>query len=242
MSKEKQLYSESFKVRSSEVRPDGKAKMQTIFDLFQETAGNHALKLNFDVTQLQEKQLTWVLHRLQVRIERYPEWRETVTVRTWPSGGDSLRAYRDFLILDSEENILGRALSYWLMIDLDSRRPVRIPNEVLNMAPSDIKHVLPVKKERPTPPEETDVEKIFSVRKSDLDVNNHVNNARYVEWITETLSEEELLQTLDIEFKSECSYGNEVRVTTHRSGEDRLVSNVSLNGRDRILATAEMTL
>lgn len=241
MPTDKQLFTESFKIRSSEVRPDGKVKVQTLCDLFQETAGNHALKLNFDVTQLHEKKLTWMLHRLDVRIERYPEWRETVTVQTWPSSGDNLRAYRDFLVLDSEEHILARALSYWLMIDLESRRPVRMPDEVLEMAPSDIEHVVPVRKERPTPPEEeTGSEKIFSVRRSDLDVNRHVNNVKYVEWIAETLPADNTVRSLDIEFKAECGYGNDIAVSSSRAEDNRFRSNVALRESGKILATAEM--
>lgn len=242
MSKEKKLFTETFKIRSSEVRPDGKVKVQTLCDLFQETAGNHALKLNFDVTQLHENQRTWMLHRLDARIERHPEWREAVTVKTWPSGGDTLRAYRDFLIFDAKENILVRALSYWLMIDLESRRPVRMPGEVHDMAPKDVEHVLPVKKVRPSPPAKADDEKIFSVRRSDLDVNRHVNNVKYMEWISETLPVEELVRSFDIEFKAECGYGDDIAVSSSRSGANMIHSNVVLKGSEKILVTAEIQL
>ncbi|MDX1618418.1 MAG: thioesterase [Balneolaceae bacterium] len=241
MIQEQPHYSESFKIRSSEVRTDGKLKVQNLCDLLQETAGNHALELNFDVTQLHEHSRTWMLHRIDIKIEQYPEWRDRVTVRTWPSSGDSLRAYRDFLVLDSAETVLARALSYWLMIDLESRRPVRIPQEVLEMAPAGAEHVLPVSKGRPSPPENSGIEKIFSIRRSDLDVNDHVNNIRYVEWITETLGEDDRIERLDIEFKAECGYGNDVEVGSERTG-NRVRSSVGIKEDEKILATAEMQL
>ncbi|MFH5831830.1 acyl-ACP thioesterase domain-containing protein [Halalkalibaculum sp. DA3122] len=92
MVRQKQVYSESCRIRSSEVCPDGKAKIQAICGLLQEIAGNHALQLNFDVTQFHNDNLTWVLHRLDLEIEQYTEWRDRVTVQTWPSGSDKLRS------------------------------------------------------------------------------------------------------------------------------------------------------
>ncbi|MDR8391801.1 thioesterase [Aliifodinibius sp. S!AR15-10] len=242
MVQEKQVFSEPFKIRSSEIRPDGKAKLQTICDLLQEIAGNHALQLNFDVTQLNEKNLTWVLHRLDVQIERYPEWRETVEVETWPAGGDKLRAHRDFQVWDEQGNIIIRALSYWLMIDRSNRRPVRIPDEVLNMASKDINHVIPVKKTRPSSPKSTESEKQFSVRYSDLDVNRHVNNIKYVEWVTETLPKYRLTKTMDIEFKAECNHGDTIKVATGPVKDNNTQSDVMIQGEGNVLATANLEL
>lgn len=242
MVQEKQVFTETFKIRSSEIRPDGKAKLQTICDLLQEIAGNHALTLNFDVTQLHEDNLTWVLHRLDIKIDQYPEWRERVTVKTWPSSGDKLRAHRDFVVLDEDGNRLIRALSYWLMIDLDNRRPVRIPQEVLNMAPRNVEHVIPIKSNRPQSPGATESEKTFSVRYSDLDVNRHVNNIKYVEWITETLPTDKLVKSMDIEFKAECGYGKNIKVQTDSLTGDLIHSDISIDNTGRVLATAEIQM
>lgn len=198
-------------MRSSEVTPAGQTHMATISDWLQETAGNHALRLNFDISQLNEKKLTWVLHRLHIQIDRYPRWREKVIVKTWPSAGDTLRAYRDFIILDSDGVEIGRSLSYWLMLNTESRRPVRMPREVLKMAPADIEHVLDIRKGRIAFDSKPDSSHRYSVRQSDLDINRHVNNVKYIEWAIETLPEAQEVTELDIEFKSECRQGDEIR-------------------------------
>lgn len=204
---------EEYKIRSSEVAPGGKARLQALCDLLQEAAGNHALRLNFDISQLQEQGLTWVLHRLHVQMDRYPSWRDTIKIKTWPSSGDSLRAFRDFIIMDNEDNVMGRALSYWLMMNVNTRRPVRMPQEILDMAPNDVDHVLDIKKERlsPLPEESVSTARDFSVRNSDLDLNRHVNNVKYIEWTLETLCEDVHPAELDIEFHGECSGGQTIR-------------------------------
>lgn len=207
----KYIYEEEFKIRSSEVAPNGKAKLQSICDLLQESAGNHALQLDFDISQLQQKNLTWVLHRLHVQIDRYPEWREVITIKTWPSSGDTLRAYRDFSIIDTEGQEIGRSLSYWLMLNTGSRRPVRMPKEVLAMAPKETKHVLDVNSSRIEAKQKMSGSKTFTVRRSDLDVNEHLNNVRYIEWALETLPETQNITELDIEFRTECTLGETIQ-------------------------------
>lgn len=221
MTKDITKHSESFTIRASEVDKTGKATLPSICALFQEVAGNHALKLNFDITQLHEQGLTWVLHRMDIKINRYPNWREKIIIETWPAAGDALRAYRDYKILDEEGNLLGVCLSYWMMINLKSRKPTRMPKEVLELRLSDIDHVLPVKSDRIKQFEEADVQKKFIVRKSDLDMNEHVNNARYVEWLMETYDESKayLVKNIDIMFMQECRA--EDIITSERKIEEK---------------------
>ena len=203
-------YREKYTIRSSEVAPDGKAKLQSICDLLQETAGNHALKLNFDISQLKEKNLTWMLHRLHVKMEKFPGWRDEITVKTWPSSGDTLRAYRDFIIMDERGEQIGQCLSYWLMINIETRRPVRMPEEVLKMAPADTQHVIEVRKNRIEFDEDTGGSKIFRVRRSDLDLNEHLNNVKYIEWALEALPDNSKVSEIDIEFLAECTESDEI--------------------------------
>lgn len=203
-------HQEKYKIRASEVDPNGRAKLQSICELLQEVAGNHALELNFDITRLQEQNLTWILHRLHIQMDRYPGWRERITIKTWPSSGDTIRAFRDFLLFDENKNEIGRALSYWLMFKTDSRRPVRMPKEILDMAPKDTSHVIEVKKERLPALSRPEKSKVFSIRRSDLDMNHHVNNTKYIEWALEAQPGDHSIAELDIEFHAECMYGDTI--------------------------------
>jgi acyl-ACP thioesterase len=212
-------YQESFKIRATEVDFDQKCTLSAICNLLQEVAGNHARELHFDITDLQENKLTWVLHRLFIKMDRYPDWRETIDVQTWPSSGDGLRAYRDFLILDSERNTIGKSLSYWLMMDIESRRPTRIPQEILQMAPKNIDHVLPVSDAWFSAIEGADSSQSFTVRKSDLDLNKHVNNVKYIEWALSCLPDESKVSEIDIKFMAEAVLGDTVIAESKESDD-----------------------
>lgn len=210
MADSKLIFEEKFKIRASEVNVKQEATLPSICNLLQEIAGNHARHLQFDITDLQQNKLTWVLHRLRLQVDRLPRWRENITIKTWPSGGDGLRAHRDFIIVDEDRNVLGRALSYWLILDIQNRRPIRIPENILNSVPRDSEHVLPVEKGDFTEIASYDSHQKFTVRRSDLDLNRHVNNVRYIEWALSCLPEGPGPSDIDIKFLGEAHLNEEV--------------------------------
>ena len=232
---------ETFDIRSSEVYPSQKAKLSSLCNLMQEVAGNHARMLDFDIMSLREKDLTWVLHRLHVQIDRYPEWRDRITIETWPSSGDALRAYRDFVLLDENGNEIGKALSYWIMLNTENRRPVRMPEKILDMAPRDITHVLPVRRNRVDLPGELTFDTTFKVRKGDLDVNEHLNNVKYIEWALEVVDSPLPVHNLDIEFRSECHNGDEVKAGSLMTKEE-VIYAMKRGESDEIVSVARTSL
>lgn len=241
MTKDTIRYDEEFKIRASEVDFNQRATLPAICDLLQEVAGNHAQQLNFDITDLQKDKLTWVLHRLCVDMDCFPKWRETITIETWPSSGDGLRAYRDFLIKDTEGNTIGKCLSYWLMMNIESRRPTRIPEKILQMAPKNTEHVLPVEKAHFLDIETPDFKNIFNVRKTDLDLNRHVNNVHYIEWALSCLPEDFTASEIDIQFLAESVTGDTVIATakevTGESGRS-YIHEITRASDQKILAKA----
>jgi len=241
MVREKQVFIESFKIRSSEVHTDGRATIQTICDLLQETAASHAFQLNVDISNLREQNLTWVLHRLQVRMSRYPSWRDTVIIKTWPSRGDTLRAYRDFQLLNENDEVIGAALSYWLMLNIDTRRPVRMPDEILDLAPDDVKHVFEVNTERLRSGDNYTVTDSYRVRRSDLDLNEHVNNVQYIDWAMNTLPEYRPVREMDIEFHGECGYGDQIVSSLDMVGEKFTRHKITQEEDNKLLALGELT-
>lgn len=235
-------HTETFKIRASEVGAGEKITLPALCGLFQEIAGNHALQLNFDITQLHQQNLTWVLHRMDIQVDRYPNWRETIIIETWPAAGDSIRAYRNYRVLDEEGNEIVRSLSYWMMINLETRRPVRMPQEVLDLRVTDLEHVMPIKTTRLKPFENPQEETKIRVRKSDLDMNRHVNNTRFVEWMMETYPEEEAseINGMDIIFLRESLAGDEI--SSQMKKQENIVLHQLINQDGETIALAECEL
>lgn len=127
-------YSEKIDIRGHYTDLEGRLIVKSLCDLFNDVANVQTYALKIDVPTLNEQGLTWMLHKLHILIDRMPEQGEKVTLETWPSGIDRLFAIRDFRMLDGEEVIL-RATSEWMVIDLNRRRPVRLPACVTETAP-----------------------------------------------------------------------------------------------------------
>lgn len=208
------LRKESFTLRAYECDRRGYASILTMCNFMQEAAGNHAAALGLSLENLQVKDLTWVLSRLCVRVMAYPCWHEEVEVETWPSAAGRLFAFRDFEISGAQRRYVVAA-SAWVLMDVRSRRPVR-------MLPI-IEEVLPL--ERGRAPQEQFLDRLvapaeetnkcsFRVRWLDIDANRHVNNVHYLAWALETVPQDIRrswqLQELRVEFLDESVLGDQV--------------------------------
>ena len=215
------VWNEPFHVRAYETDPHGYLTIQSLCDYLQEAASNHAEALDVSVARLSPLGLAWVLARLRVQVDDYPQWRERVQVTTWPSGEDRLFATREFLVQAEDGTTLARATSAWLLMHVERKRPARLPDFVRALDLPD--RPLPLEEGLATlePPSHPGHEQRFRVRYSDLDVNAHVNNARYVEWLSETVPEQILrnycVTDLQLHFQAETYFGETVLGRTQQT-------------------------
>jgi len=183
------VFTASYRVRSYETDFMRRLKPVSLLHFFQDAASSHAVILGFSVADLLRKKLTWMLSRYQIRFFRYPCEGEKLLLRTWRSAVDGYHALRDFELFDSDDRLLAVASSCWLIVNLETRRPVRI-----NVAVED----LPIHPCRSFPDdfitfpkrEIYERELPFHVRMGDLDQNRHVNNAVYLDWAIEAIPQE----------------------------------------------------
>jgi len=152
----------------------------------QDAAGSHADALGVAQTDLLEQNQSWVLARLHVKMNRLPSWHDTLTIETWPSVLSGPFAQREFLFRVDAEAV-GRATSTWIVFDQDRRRPARPPRTLHERTWPDRPPALDADIPEVEVPEHADYTRPFRVRFHDLDLNRHVNNARYVAWALETL-------------------------------------------------------
>ena len=240
MSETQTIHVEQFTIRANEVDAEGNLTLPAICNLFQEVAGNNAKTLRFDITDMHAQNLTWVVSRMDINIKNLPKWRETISIETWPASGDSFRAYRNYRLLNAEGEELCSCLSYWMIINLDSRRPVRIPDEVLNMRLTERDHVTPVSNSKIRPFKAPEITKDIIVRRADLDMNTHVNNVRYLEWMLETISDDDArkLKKFDIVFLLETFVDAHITSQCKKTEQNVLGFQV-MNKNGKAIALAE---
>ena len=204
---EPNVWHQNFKIRSYEVDSHSRLSVVSVFNFMQEATSQHAAALGVSIQQLRSENYTWLLSRLKIKMKAYPAWNDRLTVDTWPSGVQRLFALRDFELKDQSNHTVGAALSAWLVLDTVKKRPVRVGSFVDRLKPVEGDHILPDQLDKLPALENHIHERVFRVRHGDLDINQHVNNASYVEWMLEGMPDEVLnelgIVELEINFLAE---------------------------------------
>jgi acyl-ACP thioesterase len=231
----------TFNVRTYECGPDGFVSLASICNYLQEAASINASELGFSKSNYdsQGKNVSWVLTRLSIRMQSYPRWEESVMVETFPRGGRKIVAWRDFELKNARGERIGVASSEWMMIDLSTRKITSIPDDVLAcIDPNDV----PVLGDNPFeklrfPDEGSLISKslMFKTQKSHIDLNGHVNNVHYVEWMLEP-SDKMHPREIDITFKSEALAGDDVVAKICANDSECFHSVSSPSGKEHIIA------
>lgn len=185
------VYTRTYDVRMGDAERSGLVSPASLADMFLDAAGRHADRLGLSVENLMEHDgCTWVLSRMTFEMERRPKSWDTVTVHTWPSGLVKLSALRNMVFVGPDGVMFGRATTMWFVIDMKTRRPVRIEPLLENRGivfpsatPADFPEKLGL-------PENDAVTKRFAVRYADIDFNGHVTSSSYIRWVLENVPDE----------------------------------------------------
>jgi acyl-ACP thioesterase len=143
-------------------------------------------------------------------------------MRTWPRGSQKLFAIRDYDLLDQEGRTPVRGRSGWIIVDIEKRRPIRPESLIETLPGNDGLDALPGGA-GPVPAAEGAVKRAERrAAYSDIDMNGHVNNARYIEWIEDLLESELFYNSeqlrLDINYTSELVLNETVELWTAEDG------------------------
>ena len=189
----------------------------------QEAADGHCRTFGMSLPELREQNKMWILTRLRLVMNRYPNHRDAVRVETWASSRtNGIRAFREFQFFDESGMALGRAISIWLMLDISTKRAVRLPQIILDICNPERTDPDEFEIPRLTAPENASNGRIFEVGWKDLDQNNHLNNVNYVQWALEALpleiNRDRIMAQMDIEFLAEAFYGDQVTSEVEVSG------------------------
>ena len=204
-------------IYSYECDKEGKLRLLTLFNLLQHMADSHADLLELGYKNFSTRNITWVGSHYALHINKRPKWNENVIIETWPSGLGPVSAIRDFRVLSPKNEPLFTASSQWVIIDLSSGRPQPTKKYVNNLESLE-ERALDTK--FPTIPtvQRQDFQKDFYVRYDDIDINQHVNNAIYPVWASESVPndfrESNEIEDLEISFKKPAFYGQKIKVST----------------------------
>ena len=188
-------------------------KPAALLNLLQDMGARNIYGTPFGNQELNAQNLGWFLVRYRIEFDKYPKELSEISLKTENRGTLRQTAYRTFEAFTTDGERILRALSSWLMVDLESKSLVNIEQKFPNITKFEKReNDLTLRKLKTIT--EWNKEKTFHVRYEDLDMNGHVNNTIYISWAMEALDIEYLnshnIKNIDIYFKHEVRYGDDI--------------------------------
>ncbi len=203
-------------ILSYQCDPRRRLTIPSLFAIFAEAAHYDATRRGWGFEHLLSRNEAWVLIRMLVKINRMPVWGDQVVLRTWPKMMEGVVAYRDFQILGKEREILVAGSSAWSIVDLAKRRPLRISGlEHVDKTLAGQNAVDEKPGKIPWPQNLVKKEEIMA-KYSHIDMNYHVNNGRYLEWVLNEFQMDFLLNRevseISLNFLNEVKPGDTIEI------------------------------
>lgn len=202
-------------ISSHEVDFNNNLSLHMLFGLFQEAAYQHVKVLNIGWKDLYSENMGWILSRIKIKIENLPCWEDDITIKTWSTGTDGIKANRSWLVKNTDNKTIIQATSNWLIMNETTRRIVRIDKNKIN--PHSLNnYVMDSELEKLHEMHEHDTLFEITAKNSEMDVNHHVNNTNYIKWVFDAEKIEFLKDfypsEIEINYLKEALPGNKIEV------------------------------
>lgn len=210
-------FEKEYTISSYECDRNENLRLLTLMNILQDAADGHATSLGLGLDYCLSKGLAWVGSNYHLRILRLPKMHEKIKLLTWPAVEKKLGAIREFLLLDEKNIPIIKASSQWILIDAARRKPVSLQENLPKYQIID-ERVMETDFAKIPEPRKVDEKAEFFIRFDDIDLNNHVNNAVYPLWASESVGIEfraaHTPSEIEISFKKEGLYGEDIFVET----------------------------
>lgn len=205
------IYTETLQLRSCHCDLGGAWRPGSILESMQETAGTHSAIYGLDHETMERMGVAWVISRVKVEMQRMPHVGETVLIETYPTPARHMFFPRSHIFRDQNGEIIGRANSLWVLMDIESRRLTK--NQTVTETVPDNPD-LEVAAGMPATVRALDAAPVCDTlipKYTDIDINRHVNNTKYVDWACNALGldilSDKLVTAFDINYDAEILPG-----------------------------------
>lgn len=186
------IFSKNWKINFTQCTPNGYLKYTDLCNILQLTAAEHSELGGISFVDMQHYNQAWVLSRMRVEITELPKWKDTITVKTWINSLENSRSVRAFEIYSNDRKIIGSE-TFWAVFNTKIRRPeaLVLPYSHFELFPQNRATIETFSKINLDL--DTRIVSEKTVVFSDLDIVNHVNNVKYLEWCLDWVDEKNII-------------------------------------------------
>ena len=174
----------------------------------------HSEMAGLGITNINETKRSWLIISWRVKIFSSPEFNTNITIKTWSRKMDKLYAFRDYNVFDEEGKLIAKASSKWILVDYDSGKIVKLTEDLAKDFNQEGQKVFEEDDEISLDFDYKIINRIcYRVRKSQIDLNHHLNNVNFLDLATEVLKEPiDSYNEMQILYKKQIMLNEEIYV------------------------------
>lgn len=243
----KKVFTKEYEVTYRDTDARGECFLSSYMNFMADCGLSQDETYGFVIADMVKENHTWMLVDYEITIHKYAKYKEQLKVKTYIEGMNKFYAVRYFNIYDKENNLILEGKTLVILVDAKKRRPISIQEEhynaygVIENTPTIGRNKLKLSSCK-----KVDYKKEFNVRYSDIDLNLHVGNVTYLEWILETMPFEVItkykIYSVKIKYQKELTYGDKVSVKTevkHNDDNNILANHEIINHKEEVVAILE---
>lgn len=214
------ILSKDWEINFLQCYPNGNLKYTELCNLFQLTAAAHSELGGISFSDMQEFHQAWVLSKMLVEVHKLPKWKDKVTVKTWIKSLENSRSVRCLELYLGEEKLVG-CETFWAVFNTQTRRPESLA------LPSDHFEKFPEASATQNSFSKINIQNEFTtiserqVALSDLDIVNHMNSVKYLEWCLDKINPKDLisgkLKSFEMNYLKELSLSDHATIAQNES-------------------------
>lgn len=221
------IFRKTYIPQSNECDCFGRVKPSALLGMMQEAAGAQCVELKLAKEDLAGKGYFWAITRQHIQITRLPRIYEPIHIETWPGKTSRVAYPRSTVAYDDHGNELFRAISLWVLMDVESRGLVVPGKSGVDLDGYVRGGELPV-------PSSISLAELNTVKRrevmfTELDGNGHMNNSFYMNWVQDLLPgafhQNHPLADFTVCYLSEAREGDRIDVHYELSPEGTLLVN-----------------
>lgn len=221
----------------------GRMQPSAIFDIFQDVATMQAMEMGIGGDDMRRKGVFWAVVRSKYEVLRDPAHFQVVIARTWPHTPSRFSFLRDYSLYDVSGELLVKCTSEWVLMDIETRKFASVMDYYDGSTDFDESRNFESKPRKIARFDEENLPVHTVVPGcSDIDLNGHVNNARYLDYVMDALNlgPDEAVRTLQLDYRHEVLPGSPIHMHSLLKDGRALVKGVNEQGETAFACAIEL--
>ena len=231
----------TMKVESYDVQPNGSIKISSLLKFLQKAAGDELLDTPLSYASLASRNIAFVLTKMTLQFFNDIRLYDTLEITTHARKTHGATFPRDFIVRINGK-VVCAARSMWVLLHLTERKIMR-PSSICDLGevPTSEDDYIEIQDTRRNPdPNSLSQTNVRKVEYSHLDMNNHLNNTYYSDFIFDSVDKPFKIEGLymQINYKNEARLGDFLEICKAEADDGGFDFFANLKNSDKVCFTS----